>query len=67
MKLANVCVYCGSSNGAEPAFVEAAARFGSLLAEADVGLVYGGASIGIMGALAKSVLAEGGKVVGVIP
>ena len=67
MKLGNVCVYCGSRNGAVPAFVEAATRFGGLLAEADVGLVYGGASIGIMGALAKSVLANGGKVVGVIP
>ncbi|HEY4344941.1 MAG TPA: TIGR00730 family Rossman fold protein [Parvibaculum sp.] len=67
MKLANVCVYCGSSNGAEPAFVDAATRLGSLLAEAEVGLVYGGASIGIMGAVAKSVLAGGGKVVGVIP
>jgi uncharacterized protein (TIGR00730 family) len=67
MKLANVCVYCGSSNGAEPAFVEAATRFGGLLADADVGLVYGGASIGIMGAVARAVLAKGGKVVGVIP
>lgn len=67
MKLANVCVYCGSSDGADPAFVEAATRFGSLLAGANVGLVYGGASIGVMGALARSVLANGGRVVGVIP
>jgi uncharacterized protein (TIGR00730 family) len=67
MKPANVCVYCGSSDGAEPAFIEAATRFGGILAREKVGLVYGGASIGIMGALAKSVLAEGGKVIGVIP
>lgn len=67
MKLANVCVYCGSSNGADPAFVAAGAHFGRLLAEAGAGLVYGGASIGIMGAVARSVLAGGGTVVGVIP
>ncbi|MGB3808497.1 MAG: TIGR00730 family Rossman fold protein, partial [Parvibaculum sp.] len=41
MKLANVCVYCGSQSGSEPAFVEAATRFGGILARADVGLVYG--------------------------
>ncbi len=67
MKLANVCVYCGSSDGADPAFVDAGTRFGSLLADAGAGLVYGGASIGVMGAVAKSVLAGGGKVIGVIP
>lgn len=67
MKISNICVYCGSSEGSEPLFIEAAERFGRILARSGVGLVYGGASIGIMGALARSVLAEGGRVTGVIP
>jgi uncharacterized protein (TIGR00730 family) len=67
MKPANVCVYCGSSNGADPTTVDAAQRFGTLMAEGGVGLVYGGASIGVMGALARAVLAGGGTALGVIP
>lgn len=67
MKLANVCVYCGSRNGSEPAFVQAATRFGDILARANVGLVYGGASIGVMGAIANAVLDGGGRVTGIIP
>lgn len=65
--LANVCVYCGSSNGADPSTLIAATRFGDLLAQAGVGLVYGGASIGVMGAVARAVMAGGGTVTGVIP
>lgn len=67
MKPANVCVYCGSSDGADPATLAAAERLGALLAAADVGLVYGGASIGVMGVLARAVMAGGGRVLGVIP
>ncbi len=67
MKISNVCVYCGSSDGNEPSFVEAGEKFGTILARSGVGLVYGGASIGVMGAVAKAVLAEGGRVTGVIP
>ncbi len=67
MKPANVCVYCGSSDGADPATLAAATRFGTLMAEADVGLVYGGASIGVMGALARAVMVGGGRTLGVIP
>ncbi|MFZ3033968.1 MAG: TIGR00730 family Rossman fold protein [Parvibaculum sp.] len=67
MKPSNICVYCGSKEGADPTIMEAARRFGALLAEAEIGLVYGGASIGVMGALARSVLGHGGKVTGVIP
>jgi hypothetical protein len=67
MKPSNVCVYCGSQNGADPTTVDAARRFGELLAAADVGLVYGGASIGVMGALARAVMEGGGRVTGVIP
>jgi len=67
MKVSNVCVYCGSAAGIEPAFMEEAEKFGRLLGRASVGLVYGGARIGLMGAVARGVLAEGGRVVGVIP
>jgi len=67
MKPSNICVYCGSKEGADPEIMESARRLGALLAEAEVGLVYGGASIGVMGALARSVLDHGGRVLGVIP
>jgi uncharacterized protein (TIGR00730 family) len=62
-----VCVYCGSGPGKSPAFAEAARRFGRILAESGVALVYGGGSLGLMGALAKSVLDHGGHVTGIIP
>jgi len=63
----NVCVYCGSSQGAVPLYAEAAAALGRALATAGIGLVYGGGNNGLMGALARSVLAEGGFVTGIIP
>jgi uncharacterized protein (TIGR00730 family) len=62
-----VCVFCGSSPGARPAYAEAAAELGRLLAAERIGLVYGGASVGLMGVLADAALAGGGEVVGVIP
>jgi len=62
-----VCVYCGSSPGTDPAFLEAARRFGKILASERVGLVYGGGSRGLMGAVATSVLDHGGHVTGIIP
>jgi uncharacterized protein (TIGR00730 family) len=62
-----ICVYCGSGAGADPAFAEAATRFGEILAKHKIGLVYGGGSLGLMGALAKSVLDHGGHVTGIIP
>ena len=62
-----VCVYCGSGPGANPRFVEAAKSFGKILADNHIKLVYGGGSIGLMGALAKSVIDHGGDVTGVIP
>jgi uncharacterized protein (TIGR00730 family) len=62
-----VCVYCGSGPGTNPAFAEAARRFGKILAEHGVGLVYGGGSLGLMGILANAVLDHGGRVTGVIP
>ena len=65
--LSSLCVFCGSSSGDSPAFVESAQTFGRELARRQIRLVYGGASVGLMGALADSVLAAGGSVVGVIP
>jgi uncharacterized protein (TIGR00730 family) len=66
-KINAVCVYCGSSPGTDPAFVEAAWKLGKILAENSVRLVYGGGSVGLMGALAESVLEHSGEVVGIIP
>jgi uncharacterized protein (TIGR00730 family) len=62
-----VCVYCGSGPGTNPSFVESAIALGKSLAENGVGLVYGGGSIGLMGAVATSVLDHGGTVTGIIP
>ncbi len=62
-----LCVFCGSSPGVRPAYVRAAQTLGALLAERDIGVVYGGASIGIMGAVADAALEGGGEVIGVIP
>lgn len=62
-----ICVYCGSNSGRQPGYVEAAERLGALLAERGLGLVYGGASVGVMGAVADAVLAGGGEAIGVIP
>ncbi|MGK3987674.1 TIGR00730 family Rossman fold protein [Sorangium sp. So ce136] len=65
--LSRICVYCGSSPGASPAYREAAVRLGELLAARGIGLVYGGGRVGLMGAVADAVLARGGEVTGVIP
>jgi uncharacterized protein (TIGR00730 family) len=62
-----VCVFCGSSPGRDPAYVEAAQVLGRTLAERGIGLVYGGGSAGLMGALATAALEAGGDVVGVLP
>jgi uncharacterized protein (TIGR00730 family) len=65
--LKTICVYCGSGPGADPAFLDAAKALGRDMAEQGVGLVYGGGNIGLMGALARSVLDHGGHVTGIIP
>ncbi len=62
-----ICVFCGSSPGARPSYGQAARSLGAQLAGRGVGLVYGGASVGLMGALADAALAAGGEVIGVIP
>lgn len=67
MELTRICVYCATSAARDPA-VEAEIRaFGRELARRGIGLVYGGSSLGLMGALAGEVLAAGGNVIGVIP
>jgi uncharacterized protein (TIGR00730 family) len=63
----SVCVFCGSANGVADGFVTAARDFGSECARRGIRVIYGGASVGLMGALAETVLGEGGEVVGVIP
>ena len=62
-----ICVYCGSGPGSDPAFVQAARSLGTILAKNNIGLVYGGGSVGLMGEIAGAVIAHGGQVIGVIP
>ena len=66
-KIRTICVYCGSGPGTNPGFVGAAIALGKVLAESGIRLVYGGGSIGLMGAVATSVLDHGGAVTGIIP
>lgn len=62
-----ICVFCGSSSGKQEKYVERARLLGELMAKNNIELVYGGASIGVMGAVADGCLAAGGRVIGVIP
>ncbi|MFL5295122.1 MAG: TIGR00730 family Rossman fold protein [Phenylobacterium sp.] len=65
--LRSVCVFCGSSDAADPAYLRAAADLGRALAEAGLRLVYGGGGVGLMGATARAAHAAGGEVLGIIP
>jgi hypothetical protein len=65
--LRTVCVFCGSSTPPDARYAEAARALGALLAQREIGLVYGGGSVGLMGELADAALAAGGRVTGVIP
>lgn len=67
MKIAKICVYCGSSAGKSPAYSLAAAHLAKTMCKRGIGLVYGGAAVGVMGALANAVLDAGGEAIGVIP
>ena len=67
MTVKRVAVYCGSANGSNPAFLAEAKQLGSAIADAGLGLVYGGASVGLMGAVADAALAGGAEVIGVLP
>jgi uncharacterized protein (TIGR00730 family) len=62
-----VCVFCGSSPGARPAYAEATAEVARLLAGEGIGVVYGGGQVGLMGVLADTAMAAGGEVIGVMP
>ena len=62
-----ICVFCGSSPGTNPAYVRAAEELGTLLAQRNIGLVYGGSSLGLMGVVSRSAIRAGGIVTGVIP
>ncbi len=64
---ASVCVYCASSRSAPAAYREAARRLGVVLAEHNLGIIYGGGAVGSMGALADGALSRGGRVVGILP
>jgi len=63
----NICVYCGSGDGKNPAYAAAAEILGKSMAAAGIGLVYGGGGLGLMGKVARSVLDHGGRAVGIIP
>jgi uncharacterized protein (TIGR00730 family) len=65
--LRRICVYCGSRKGHDERYVAATRELGRLLAERGIGLVYGGASVGLMGILADAALQADGEVIGVIP
>jgi uncharacterized protein (TIGR00730 family) len=62
-----ICVFCGSSPGARPEYAEATEAFAQLLVAENIGVVYGGGGVGLMGKLADAVLAQGGEITGVIP
>ena len=66
-KIRTVCVYCGSGAGTNPRFIESARALGKAFADSGIRLVYGGGSVGMMGAVATSVLDHGGMVTGIIP
>ena len=66
-KIRTVCVYCGSGPGTNPRFIESAKALGRTLAENSIRLVYGGGSVGMMGAVANSAIDHGGTVTGIIP
>lgn len=62
-----ICVFCGSNSGIDPVFLETAEKVGKFLVSENVELVYGGGRVGLMGKIADTVLANGGRVIGVIP
>lgn len=62
-----ICVFSGSNPGRKPEYVAAARELGTALAQAGIGVVYGGASVGLMGAVADAAMAQGGEVIGIIP
>ncbi len=65
--ISNIAIFCASANGSNPLYRESAVELGRILAQQNIGIIYGGANVGLMQALAESSLAAGGRVVGVIP
>lgn len=65
--ISSICVYCGAGSGTDPAHMAAAKALGRILAEQKIRLIYGGGTIGMMGAVSKAVLEHGGQVTGIIP
>jgi len=63
----NVCIFCGSSSGHNPAYAQAAKELGALLCQSNSTLIYGGGNVGLMGVIADAVMEGGGNVIGVIP
>ena len=63
----SICVFCGSSDGSDPRYGQAARELGELIADKGITLVYGGGNVGTMGMLAEAAMKRGGKVVGIIP
>jgi uncharacterized protein (TIGR00730 family) len=63
----NICVYCASDAGSDVVYTETAIRLGHAIAEADLGLVYGGGANGLMGSVARAAFEKGGQVTGIIP
>ncbi|MGI9350983.1 MAG: TIGR00730 family Rossman fold protein [Rhizobiaceae bacterium] len=66
-EIKSICIYCGSQNGNNGVFKEAAHKLGQSIAQAEISLVYGGGNSGVMGAISSSVLENGGRVKGIIP
>jgi uncharacterized protein (TIGR00730 family) len=66
-QISSICVFCASSSNVAPKFLDAAASFGKLCADAGITVVFGGGRVGLMGSLADAALAAGGDVIGVIP
>ena len=67
MAIRSLAIFCASSDGADPAFIESARQVGRSLAHRGIAVVYGGGRIGLMGAVADGALGAGGRVIGVIP
>jgi len=66
-EIKRICVFCGSSLGVKPEYVQAAVLLGQTLANKNIGLVYGGGNVGLMGKIAHAILQHGGEIIGVIP
>jgi uncharacterized protein (TIGR00730 family) len=65
--LKSICVFCGSSKGNHPEYINQAKQLGTLLAKQDIELIYGGGNVGVMGEVSRAVMENGGKVTGIIP